>query len=393
MQNNTLILSTLLLNLFIAFLGIGLVIPVTPTIMNELNISGATVGYMVSAFAFAQLILSPLAGRAVDKYGRKPMIIIGLFIFSMSELLFGLGQSVEVLFASRILGGVSAAFIMPAVTAFIADITTNETRPKALGYMSAAISTGFIIGPGIGGFLADLGSRTPFFFAATFGLTAMVLSVFTLKEPERHYETTTVKQQTGFRKVFSPLYFIAFLVLLISSFGLASFESLFALFVDRKFGFTAKDIALAISLGAIVGVIVQVGLFDRLTRWFGEIRLIRYSLIGSTLLVVLMTFVTNYLSIILVTMVVFVGFDLMRPAVTTYLSKIAGNEQGFVGGMNSMFTSIGNILGPIVGGLLFDVNLNYPFYFATAMLAVGIFLTYFWRAPRAEATETDRLSY
>lgn len=392
MQNNTLILSTLLLNLFIAFLGIGLVIPVTPTIMNELNISGATVGYMVSAFAFAQLILSPLAGRAVDKYGRKPMIIIGLFIFSMSELLFGLGQSVEVLFASRILGGVSAAFIMPAVTAFIADITTNETRPKALGYMSAAISTGFIIGPGIGGFLADLGSRTPFFFAAAFGLTAMVLSVFTLKEPERHYETTTVKQQTGFRKVFSPLYFIAFLVLLISSFGLASFESLFALFVDRKFGFTAKDIALAISLGAIVGVIVQVGLFDRLTRWFGEIRLIRYSLIGSTLLVVLMTFVTNYISIILVTMVVFVGFDLMRPAVTTYLSKIAGDEQGFVGGMNSMFTSIGNILGPIVGGLLFDVNLNYPFYFATAMLAVGIFLTYFWRAPRAEATKADRLS-
>ncbi|MGI1805636.1 MFS transporter [Exiguobacterium sp. TDN 0502] len=392
MQNNTLILSTLLLNLFIAFLGIGLVIPVTPTIMNELSISGATVGYMVSAFAFAQLILSPLAGRAVDQYGRKPMIIIGLFIFSMSELLFGLGQNVEVLFASRILGGVSAAFIMPAVTAFIADITTNETRPKALGYMSAAISTGFIIGPGIGGFLADLGSRTPFFFAAAFGLTAMVLSVFTLKEPKRHYEATTVKQQTGFRKVFSPLYFIAFLVLLIASFGLASFESLFALFVDRKFGFTAKDIALAISLGAIVGVIVQVGLFDRLTRWFGEIRLIRYSLIGSTLLVVLMTFVTNYLSIILVTMVVFVGFDLMRPAVTTYLSKIAGDEQGFVGGMNSMFTSIGNILGPIVGGLLFDVNLNYPFYFATVMLAVGILLTYFWRALRTEATEADQLS-
>ncbi|MGX8238413.1 MFS transporter [Exiguobacterium undae] len=380
MQNNKLILSTLLLNLFIAFLGIGLVIPVTPTIMNELNISGSTVGYMVSAFAFAQLILSPLAGRAVDKYGRKPMIIIGLFIFSMSELLFGLGQSVEVLFASRILGGVSAAFIMPAVTAFIADITTNETRPKALGYMSAAISTGFIIGPGIGGFLADLGTRVPFFFAAAFGLFAMVLSVFTLREPKRHYENTTIpKQKTGFRKVFSPLYFIAFMVLLISSFGLASFESLFALFVDRKFGFTAKDIALAISLGAIVGVIVQVGLFERLTRWFGEIRLIRYSLIGSTLLVLVMTYVTSYLAIILVTMVVFVGFDLMRPAVTTYLSKIAGNEQGFVGGMNSMFTSIGNILGPIIGGILFDVDLNYPFYFATVMLAIGIALTFVWR--------------
>jgi len=394
MQNNKLILGTLLLNLFIAFLGIGLVIPVTPTIMNELNISGSTVGYMVSAFAFAQLVLSPLAGRAVDKYGRKPMIIIGLFIFSMSELLFGLGQSVEVLFASRILGGVSAAFIMPAVTAFIADITTNETRPKALGYMSAAISTGFIIGPGIGGFLADIGTRMPFFFAAAFGLTAMILSVFTLREPERHYEQTTIPQQkTGFRKVFSPLYFIAFMVLLISSFGLASFESLFALFVDRKFGFTAKDIALAISLGAIVGVIVQVGLFERLTRWFGEIRLIRYSLIGSTLLVLVMTYVTSYLAIILVTMVVFVGFDLMRPAVTTYLSKIAGNEQGFVGGMNSMFTSIGNILGPIIGGILFDVDLNYPFYFATVMLAIGIALTFVWREQQpADLTTEEKTS-
>jgi len=394
MQNNKLILGTLLLNLFIAFLGIGLVIPVTPTIMNELNISGSTVGYMVSAFAFAQLVLSPLAGRAVDKYGRKPMIIIGLFIFSMSELLFGLGQSVEVLFASRILGGVSAAFIMPAVTAFIADITTNETRPKALGYMSAAISTGFIIGPGIGGFLADIGTRVPFFFAAAFGLTAMILSVFTLREPERHYEQTTIPQQkTGFRKVFSPLYFIAFMVLLISSFGLASFESLFALFVDRKFGFTAKDIALAISLGAIVGVIVQVGLFERLTRWFGEIRLIRYSLIGSTLLVLVMTYVTSYLAIILVTMVVFVGFDLMRPAVTTYLSKIAGNEQGFVGGMNSMFTSIGNILGPIIGGILFDVDLNYPFYFATVMLAIGIALTFVWREQQpADLTAEEKTS-
>jgi len=394
MQNNKLILGTLLLNLFIAFLGIGLVIPVTPTIMNELNISGSTVGYMVSAFAFAQLVLSPLAGRAVDKYGRKPMIIIGLFIFSMSELLFGLGQSVEVLFASRILGGVSAAFIMPAVTAFIADITTNETRPKALGYMSAAISTGFIIGPGIGGFLADIGTRVPFFFAAAFGLTAMILSVFTLREPERHYEQTTIPQQkTGFRKVFSPLYFIAFMVLLISSFGLASFESLFALFVDRKFGFTAKDIALAISLGAIVGVIVQVGLFERLTRWFGEIRLIRYSLIGSTLLVLVMTYVTSYLAIILVTMVVFVGFDLMRPAVTTYLSKIAGNEQGFVGGMNSMFTSIGNILGPIIGGILFDVDLNYPFYFATVMLAIGIALTFVWREQQpADLTAEQKTS-
>nr|WP_279577003.1 MFS transporter [Planococcus ruber] len=376
------------MNLFIAFLGIGLVIPVTPTIMNELDISGTVVGYMVSAFALAQLIMSPIAGKWVDKFGRKPMIIIGLLIFSISELLFGIGENVEVLFVSRILGGVSAAFIMPAVTAFIADITTSNTRPKALGYMSAAISTGFIIGPGIGGFLAEIGTRLPFFFAAGFGLFATILSLITLKEPARNdeYDDQPI-QKSGFGRIFAPMYFIAFMVILISSFGLASFESLFALFVDHKFGFTAKDIAIVISLGAIVGVIVQVGLFDRLTRWIGEISLIRYSLIISTALVLVLTYVTSYWAILLVTMTVFTGFDLMRPAVTTYLSRIAGNEQGFVGGMNSMFTSIGNIIGPIIGGILFDIDLNYPFYFATAVLAIGIALAFVWKTPVALGTK------
>lgn len=391
MKTNKLVLSTLLLNLFIAFLGIGLVIPVTPTIMNELGISGTVVGYMVSAFALAQLIVSPIAGRLVDSFGRKPMIIIGLLIFSISELLFGLGQTVEVLFFSRILGGISAAFIMPAVTAYIADITTSSTRPKALGYMSAAISTGFIIGPGIGGFLADIGTRLPFFFAAAFGLFATILSLITLTEPERNYEVEEKHQplpKSGFKRVFSPMYFIAFMVILISSFGLAAFESLFALFVDHKFSFTAKDIAIVISLGAIVGVIVQIGLFNRLTQWLGEIRLIRYSLLVSTVLVFAMTLVTSYWSILLVTMVVFVGFDLMRPAVTTYLSRIAGNEQGFAGGMNSMFTSIGNIFGPIIGGILFDIDLNYPFYFATVVLGLGIALTYVWKRPAFSGEKT-----
>ncbi|SPU03120.1 multidrug-efflux transporter [Bacillus subtilis] len=177
------------------------------------------------------------------------------------------------------------------------------------------------------------------------------------------------------------MYFIAFLIILISSFGLASFESLFALFVDHKFGFTASDIAIMITGGAIVGAITQVVLFDRFTRWFGEIHLIRYSLILSTSLVFLLTTVHSYVAILLVTVTVFVGFDLMRPAVTTYLSKIAGNEQGFAGGMNSMFTSIGNVFGPIIGGMLFDIDVNYPFYFATVTLAIGIALTIAWKAP------------
>lgn len=385
MKRNNLALAILLMNLLIAFLGIGLVIPVTPAIMNELNISGTVVGYMIAAFAGAQLIVSPIAGRWADQFGRKRMIVIGLFIFSASELLFALGQSVMPLFISRILGGVSAAFIMPAVTAFIADITTIKSRPKALGYMSAAISTGFIIGPAIGGFLAEVDTRLPFFFAAAFALGAAVLSLITLKEPERNPENGETEEagtkKAGFKRVFAPIYFIPFVIILISAFGLASFESLFSLFADRKFGFSPKDIAIMITGGAILGAIVQIVFFSKLTIWLGEIRLIRYCLIFSAVLVFLMTTVNSYAAILMVTMTVFVGFDLIRPAATTYLSKIAGNEQGFVGGMNSMFTSVGNVLGPIIGGMLFDVDFDYPFYFAAVMIVLSIGLSFLWAEP------------
>lgn len=382
LDNNKFTLAILLGVLFLTFLGISLVIPVMPTIMNELKISGTVVGYLVAAFALAQLIISPIAGRWADKFGRKIMIISGLFLFSISEYLFGIGKNVEILFLSRVLGGISAAFIMPAVTAYIADITTIQKRPKALGFMSAAISTGFIAGPGVGGFLAEISIRLPFFCAAGLALIAAIVSIFTLREPERNPENVEVQgQKTGLSRIFIPMYFISFMIILIFSFGLSSFESLFSLFADHKFGFTPKDIAIMIMGGAIIGAIAQVAFFDRLTNWLGEIVFIRYCLIVSTILVFLMTIVTSYFTIMLVTFTVFVGFDMMRPAVTNYLSKIAGQEQGFVGGMNSMFTSLGNVFGPIVGGMLFDINLNYPFYFSTIILTVGIGLTLAWKMP------------
>lgn len=383
MKNKNTALAILLMNLFIAFLGIGLVIPVLPTIMNELKISGSVVGYMVAAFAVTQLIVSPIAGRWADRYGRKIMIITGLCIFGFSEFLFGYGKTVEVLFVSRMLGGVSAAFIMPAVTAFIADITTTETRAKALGYMSAAINTGFIIGPGLGGFLAEIGTRVPFYTAGVLGVIAAILSLILLTEPERQKSDAEEMTGTqGLKRVFLPMYFVAFLLIFVSTFGLSAFESLFSLFVDRKFAFTPKDIAIVITGGAVVGAVAQVGLFDRLAKRFGEIKLIRYCLVVSAVLVFAMTMVKSYPMILLTTFVVFIGFDLMRPAITSYLSKVAGNEQGFVGGMNSMFTSIGNIFGPIIGGILFDINLNYPYYFATVVLVLGVIITLYWKTPK-----------
>lgn len=375
-------LAILLSNLFISFIGIGLVIPVMPTIMNEMALSGSIMGYMVAAFALAQLIVSPITGKWADQFGRKKILIVGLLIFSISELLFGLGKTVEMLFLSRILGGISGAFIMPAVTAFIADITTESARPKALGYMSAAINTGFIIGPGIGGLLTEFGTRTPFFTAALLACIAAVISFLFLKEPKASESIkTSEKIPTGVKRIFVPMYFFAFILLFFSSFSLASFESLFSLFVDHKFNFTPKDIALLVTGGGLVGALAQVILFDPLTKKLGEIGLVTYSLIVSALLVFSMTVVNTYWSVMLTSCIVFIGFDLIRPAITSYLSKHAGNEQGFVGGMNSMFTSLGNIMGPMIGGMLFDINFNYPYYFATIVLVIGIIFSLFWKSP------------
>ncbi|MFC5559344.1 MFS transporter [Ureibacillus thermophilus] len=381
-KSQKLSLALLLSNIFIIFVGISLVIPVLPSLMNELSISGTIAGNMVATFALAQLIASPFTGKWTDKYGRKIMIIIGLFLYSFSELLFGIGKSLEMLFLSRILGGVSGACIMPAITAFIADITSENERPKALGYMSAAINTGFIVGPGIGGFLAEFGIRVPFFAASILGAIVAIASIFLLKEPERMEQPDSKKgQKIGWKRIFMPMYFISFVIIFLSTFSLTSFESLFSLFIDHKFGFTPRDIAIIITGSGTVGAIAQILLFDRLTKRLGEIMVVRLSLIFSALLVFVMTIVSSYWSILLICCIVFIGFDLVRPGITSYLSKIAGNEQGFVGGMNSMFTSIGNIFGPIIGGILFDINLNFPFYFATIMLIFCIAIAMFWKEP------------
>ncbi|WP_242260574.1 MULTISPECIES: MFS transporter [unclassified Bacillus cereus group] len=385
-KNKKFTLNILLGNLFMVSLGLGLVIPVLPTLMNELDISGSTVGYLVAIYSITQFITSPFSGKWVDQYGRKPTIILGLLIFAVSELLFGLGENVYVLFISRILGGFSNALIFPAVTAFIADVTSENERPKAMGYMSAAINTGFLIGPGIGGFLADINMRMPFFVAALFGALSVVFSFLLLKEPNEFEEKNEQKEMETkgneyFRQIFHPMYIIAFLIIFISSFGLASFESILSLYVDHKFNFSPKEIAGVVSVSSIIGMMGQIFLFEHLTKKIGEIALIRYSLALAAIFIFIMTVANSYVTILLTSLLLFVGFDFIRPSVTTYLSKIAGNQQGFVGGMNSMFTSIGNIGGPIIGGTLFDININFPYYFATIVIICGTILTIFWKKP------------
>ena len=386
-KEQKLVLIILLSNIFIAFLGIGLIVPVMPSFMDIMHLSGKTMGYLVAVYAMAQLLMSPFAGRWVDRYGRKKIIIIGLFLFGVSELIFGLGTNVWVLYISRILGGISAAFIMPGVTAYVADITSVQERPKAMGYISAAISTGYIIGPGIGGFIAEYGIRMPFFFAAAIAILACIPSIFILKEEppikERITGISANAKKTNFindiKRSLNPRYFIAFMIVFVLAFGLSAYETIFSLFSDHKFDFTPKDIAAIISISSIFGVIFQIFMFGKMVDILGEKKLIQLCLITGAILAVVSTVISGFLTVLAVTCFIFLAFDLLRPALTTFLSKAAGKEQGFVAGMNSTYTSLGNIVGPMMSGILFDINIHYPYLFAAVILGIGLSITVMWK--------------
>lgn len=369
----------LMLNLFLVFTGIGLVIPILPMFMDELGITGSTVGLLVAAFSLTQLLFSPQAGRLADSFGRKRMIVIGMFVFALSEGLFGIASDPVLLFVSRMLGGVSAALIMPAVMAYAADVTTKEQRAAGMGYINAAITTGFVIGPGIGGYIAEFGIRTPFYTAAVAGLIAAVVTLLILPEslPPKEEAADSASAAKQRRSLFSQLvysyrepYFLSLVIVFVMSFGLANFETVFGLFVDHKFGFGPKDIAFIITFGSIAGAVVQVTAFSWILNRFGEKRVISVCLFFAGLFILLTLFVHKFWLIFAVTFIVFLAIDILRPAISTQMSMMAKDQQGYVAGLNSAFTSLGNIAGPIVAGFLFDVDINYPYALACMVLLI-----------------------
>lgn len=374
----------LMFNIFMIFTGIGLIIPIMPSYMNMLHISGTTLGLLVAAFSISQLICSPIAGRLSDSIGRKRVIVAGMLLFSASEFLFGAASSLPLLFLARMLGGISAALVMPAVMAYTADVTSDVERGKGMGFINAAISTGFIIGPGLGGYIAEFGIRAPFYAAGAAGLLAMIITAILLPEGPRKEagasaggrvvpKESLLQQLAGSAR--SP-YFISLIVVFVTSFGLANFETVFGLFVDHKFGFTPTDIAFIITFGSISGAVVQVTIFGWIINRFGEKRVITVSLAATAVFIVLTLMVHTFWLIVATTFAVFLATDMLRPAIGTQMSKFADDQQGYVAGLNSAFTSLGNIVGPVIAGALFDANLNFPYALAAVILTGGFLLSF-----------------
>ena len=184
----------------------------------------------------------------------------------------------------------------------------------------------------------------------------------------------TVYQPELLTKIDWKVFLTPITLTLVLAFGLSAFETLFPLYTADKAHYSPLDISFAITGGGILGAVFQVFFFDKFMKHFKELTFINYSLIYSAIVLLALTFVDGYWSIMVISFIVFIGFDMIRPAITNYFSNIAGDRQGFAGGLNSTFTSMGNFIGPLVAGTLYDVNFEYPLYMAVVVMILGMFV-------------------
>ncbi|MFE3975961.1 MULTISPECIES: MFS transporter [unclassified Peribacillus] len=374
----------LMINMFIAIGSFGIIIPILPAYLASINQGGTAAGLMIAIFAGAQLIFSPIAGKWTDQFGRRKMIIYGLVGLTLSMFIFYAVNSIWLLYASRIIGGIGAALLIPAIFAYVADITTFDQRAKGNSLVSAAMSLGIVVGPGIGGFLADFGLKFPFLISALVSLSAVVFSIFVLKESETAQVTQPMdaKSETMVRKIALSVkmpYFTPLIITLVMSFGLMAYESVIGLYLDNQFNSSPKDIAVMVTATGIVSVIVQLFVVDRIVRRFGEVNVLNIFISVAAIGFLLSLFASSYLIFFLISLIIFLSTSILRPVLNTLISKMAGNEQGFAMGMNNAYMSIGNVLGPTLAGMMYDVHITYPFMLGLFLLFITLMITMAWQ--------------
>lgn len=366
---------------FLICLGLSLIFPVMPFIKNEYHFSAFDMGVMSALFALVQFIASPVVGRISDKTGRKPMLVWGIVVFALGEFIFAAGNHLWLFNLSRVIDGLSAAMFVPTSMALAADITTERERAKVIGWLSAAFSGGLILGPGLGGLLATYGYKVPFWIAGILGTVSVFVAIIGLPDERKagivihqssHHEEKGMWHKL--KGLLTPELTALFLMIFVASFGLAGFESIYSLYVNEVHQFSLGAIATVLTLNGIISLILQVFFFEKLTLWLGEVRLIRYSYFLSALATFVVIYDHSHWQIIVATLVSFEAFDLLRPAITTLLTKASDHDQGLINGVNMSLTSIGNIVGPLLSGATLDMNYQAPYLIVVVflMLAFGI---------------------
>ena len=371
--------TIIFLTVFIDLLGFGIIIPLMPFYAETFGASALTIGLLNTSFSLMQFLFAPFWGRLSDRVGRRPVILMGLFGSFVSYLLFGLAQSMTLLFAARIAAGIAGANI-PTAQAYMADVTTPEHRARGMGLVGAAFGLGFIFGPAIGGFLSQWGYQAPSFFASGLSLLNFIAAWFLLPESRsaRPAVRLGISRLRAFRDALTrPRLPALLLIYFVVIAAFSSFELNFSLYGERRFGFTSTTIGYVFAFIGIVLSIVQGVLVGHVVPRAGEHRIVPAAIATLCVGMALIPLAGTSAMLVGACGILALGMGFHSPSITSSISRLSGaDEQGGILGLAQAVASLGRIIGPAWGGFLYDrFGVTSPFYAAAGFLAVALVLS------------------
>lgn len=395
--------SFIFITILLDVIGFGLIIPVMPKVVSKFTSSDVETNYwymvMTASYGVMQFFFSPILGALSDKFGRRPVILISIVGLGLDFILQGIAWSIPVLFAARVLGGITGASFSVG-SAYIADVTSAEDRAKGFGMIGMAFGIGFILGPMLGGFLGDYRAELPFFAAAAFSLLNALYGLFVLPESlPKHLRTAfSLKKANAFSalKGLVELKGLGMFILAIALTNLAQFmmHSVWARYTETRFLWSPKDNGVALFAVGMSAAIVQGGLLGVLIKTLGEVRLAKVGLFFAAMQFILMGLAPQgfYMYII---MLVTILASAAGPALQAHVSRaVPPHKQGIAMGSLTSIGSITQVIAPFAGlsilskfthapGALNTLQAGMPF-FASAALQFVAFALAVWYFNRGQ---------
>lgn len=372
--------------MFLVYIGFGIIIPVLPFYAENIGANPTELGLLMAVYSLLQLIFAPMWGGISDRIGRKPVMMIGIAGLAISFFIMAISTKLWMLFVARIVGGFLSAANMPTAMAYVADITTPENRGKGMGIIGMAIGFGFVFGPAIGGIFSKASLGMPFYIAGIFSVLTFFLVLAMLKESSTASSRLEHSQKnSSLWKAFTGVLSILFILQLFISLSLSGLEATFAYFAAKKAGMNAAQMGYVFMIMGLAGAIVQGGLMGRLTKKFGEGPVIQGGIIISAIGFALILLVNNFATAAIYLTIFGIGNGVIRPSISSLLTKSSTSGHGSSTGLLSSFDSLGRIIGPPLGGWLFSIAIGLP-YIAGAIISILALVLYVIYQVKAKTT-------